>query len=122
MSDESGGNEAHSFDRVFGDEIVDILVEKWAALDDEASGADARDSNTKLFEVETDILDHIIRGGADDGGFARCESGGHENVFSDSIAAFSKNDITIAVFVKSFLFDFDFIKTTMTFSIDGEPE
>ena len=61
MSDEGGGNEAHSFDGVFGDVVFDILAERWATLDDETSSTDTGDFDAELFKKETDVLNHVVR-------------------------------------------------------------
>lgn len=122
MGDEGGGNEAHSFDGVFGDVVFDILVERRTTLDDETSSTDAGDFDAELFEKETDVLHHVVRRGADDGGLAGGEGGGHEDVFSDGVATLGENDVTIGVFMEGVLPDFDFVEATMTFGIDGETE
>ena len=61
MGGKGGGNETHGFDGVFGDVVFDILVERWATLDNKTGSTDAGNLNTKLFEKETDVLDHVVR-------------------------------------------------------------
>lgn len=122
IGDKGGGNETHGFDGVFGNAVFDILVDERAALNDEASGPDAGNLNTELFEEETNILNHVVRRSADDGGLARGEGGGHEDVFGDGVATLGENDVTIGVFMKGVLPDFDFVEAAMAFGIDGEAE
>ena len=45
----SGSNEAHGFDGVFGDVVVNVLTQEGAALDNETSGTDARNLNAETF-------------------------------------------------------------------------
>ena len=71
MGDEAGGDETHSFDGVFGDMVIDVLIDEQAALDDKTGSADTRDFDAETFEEETHILDHVVGGGADDGGASR---------------------------------------------------
>ena len=75
--------------------IVDILTEGGAAFDDEAGGADAGDFNAEFFEEETEVLDHVVRGGADDSGLGGREGGGHENIFCNGVAALGEDDVAV---------------------------
>ena len=61
ISNKGGGDEAHSFDGVFGDIVFDILVDERATLNDETGGADSRNLNAELFEEETGVLHHVVR-------------------------------------------------------------
>lgn len=122
VGSKGGSDETHGFDGVFRDIIFNVLIEERTTLNDEAGSTDAGNLNAELFEVETNVLNHVVRRGADDGGLARGEGGGHENVFSDGVATLSKDNITVVVFMKSFLSDFDFVEATMTFGVNGEAE
>lgn len=48
-------------------------------------------------EVEADVLDHVVGAGADDGGNAWEEGGGHKGVFGDGVAAFDEDDFFVGV-------------------------
>ena len=122
IGDESGGDEAHGLDGVFGKEIFDVFVDFGTAANGQSGGADAGDFDAEFFEKEAEVLDHVIWRSADDGGLAWRESGGHEDVFGDSIATFGKDDVTIGVFMQSFFADGDFIKAAIALCIDIKTE
>lgn len=122
ISDEGGGDEAHGFDRVFGEVVIDVGVELGAPVDGELGGADALDTDAELFEEETDVLDHVVGGGTDDGSLAGVHGGGHEDVFGDGVAALGQDDVAVLTAVEDALVDLNFVKATVGLGVNFEAE
>ena len=81
--------------------------------------ADAVDSDAEFFEIETNILDHVVWASAYDNCFARAERSCHDGVLSDSIAAFGEYDFTINAWT---LDDLCFVKTRIADGVNFEAE
>ena len=119
---EGGGDEAHGFNWVFRDAIFDVTIDDGAALDDKACSADTGNFHTELLEEKADVLNHVIGRGADNGGLAWGEGGGHEDIFSDGVAALGEDNVTVVILVEGLLADGDFVEATIALGVNGETE
>ena len=117
--DDASGDEADGFDGVFTGVIFDFFSDFATTVDFQVGGADTFDFYAELLKVETDVLNHVVGAGADDGGGAREESGGHDSVFGDGVASFDEDDFFISFIGGE---DFGFVETRITDGVDFEAE
>lgn len=119
FSDDTGGDETHGFDGVFARAVLDVFADLRFAVDGDGRGADAFDFNTELFEVEADVLDHVVAAGVSDGGFAGPAGGAHEGVFGDGVAALGEDDLAVGFIGRS---DGGGVEAAGGFAVDAEAE
>ena len=120
MRRKGGGNKGHGLDRVLGRRVIDINIDFFATLDFKSGRTDTTDFYTKFFKVKTDILNHVVWRGTDDGSFTWIKGGGHQDIFSHGIATLGENDFSI--WTTGWLFNGNFIKTTVFLGVDIEAE
>lgn len=66
-------------------------------------------------EIEADVLDHVVRAGANDGGGTGEEGGGHDGVFGNCVATLYEDDFFIYIVSGK---DFGFIKSRIANGIN----
>lgn len=115
----AGGDEAHSFDRIFAWAILDLLGDFAFATDYESRSANALNVDTKFLEVKADILHHVVGTSAYDCGFAREERCCHDGVLGDGVATFDEDDFFVGIID---WVDCGFVKSRITDGINFEAE
>lgn len=86
---------------------------------DGESGAICFDFDAEFFEIEHDVLDHVVSGGVADDSAAWEAGGGHEGVFGDGVAALDEGDSFVGVIDG---FNSGFIEAAGGFGVDVETE
>lgn len=95
ISDCCCGNEAHSFDRVFAREVLDILIDRFAACDAQSGRADTFYFDTEFLQEEAEVLHHVVRTCIANRDGTVVASSCHEDVLCDCITTFGEKDCLV---------------------------